>query len=379
MTDRKHLIERISYIPSFLFLYRFAVAAALFTSALVTPSNTYGEETMPSESKDPLKIVQVGDPVLRQRARELQKEEILSPYIQDLIKDMTQTMRNAPGVGLAAPQIGIPIQLIVIEDRIESQSHLTPEQLKERDRSPVPLHVVINPKIYFDDSTAPVEFFEGCLSISGFYGLVPRAASVRVECLNEQAEPVVIEAKGWYARILQHEIDHLNGMLYIDRASTRTLTTGPNFEKHWKEKSISEIQNTKACPCGTGKDYSHCCQPLHMGGFASDALALMRSRYSAYTYGLSEYIIRTTDPKNSNYQEDHTSWTKQISERCQNTQFQKLEILEFINGPQEASVTFIAYFIQNNRSGSIYEKSLFRKIGPQWLYLNGVVEKNISN
>lgn len=333
---------------------------------------------MPNGSKTTLDIVQVGNPVLRQKARELQKEEILSSYIQDLIKDMMQTMRDAPGVGLAAPQIGIPIQLIVIEDRPESQSYLTPEQLKERDRSLVPFHVVINPKIYLNDSTASVEFFEGCLSINGFYGLVPRAASVRVECLNENAEPIVIEAKGWYARILQHEIDHINGMLYIDRASARTLTTSPNFEKYWKEKSISEIKTSKACPCGTGKDYNNCCQPLHMGAFPGDALALMRSRYSAYAYGLSEYIIRTTDPKNVNYQEDHISWTQQITERCQNTQFQKLDILEFTNGPQEASVTFIAHFIQNNQPGSIYEKSLFRKIGSQWLYLEGIVSKNAN-
>jgi peptide deformylase len=218
-------------------IYSLAITAILHIITLVIPPNTYGEEQMPDECQTTLKIVQIGDPVLRQTARELQNEEILSSYIQDLIRDMTVTMRDAPGVGLAAPQIGIPIKLIVIEDLSEYHSYLTPEQLKERDRSPVPFHVVINPKIYLDDSVAPVEFFEACLSVDGLYGLVPRAASVRVECLNENAEPVVIEAKGWYARILQHEIDHVNGILYIDHASPRTLTSRANFERHWKGKS----------------------------------------------------------------------------------------------------------------------------------------------
>lgn len=353
-------------------IYNLAITTIIHIVTLVISQNTYGEEQMLDEYQTTLKIVQIGDPVLRQTARELQKEEILGSYIQDLIRDMTVTMRDAPAVGLAAPQIGIPIQLIVIEDLSEYHGYLTPEQLKERDRSPVPFHVIINPKIHLDDAAAPVEFFEGCLSIDELYGLVPRAASVRVECLNENAEPVIIEAKGWYARILQHEIDHVNGILYIDHANARTLTTRANFERHWKGKSISEVKISKDCPCGTGKDYNNCCQPLHMGAFPGDALALMRSRYSAYAYGLSEYIIRTTDPMNINYREDHTLWAKEISERCQNTQFQKLDILEFTNGPQEAYVTFIVHFIQNNRPGSFHEKSRFRKIGPQWLYLEGI-------
>lgn len=349
-----------------------AIAAILSLFTLIMPPNTYGEEHMRDECQTPLKIVHIGDPVLRQTARELQKEEILSSYIQDLIRDMAATMRDAPGVGLAAPQIGIPIRLIVIEDLSEYHCNITPEQLKERDRSPIPFHVVINPKIYLDDSAPRVEFFEACLSVDRLYGLVPRAGSVRVECLNENAEPVVIEAKGWYARILQHEIDHLNGILNIDRASVRTISNRENFEKYWKEKPISEVKVSAACPCGTGKDYDRCCQSYHMGAFPQDSLALMRSRYSAYAYGLSEYIIRTTDPENINYQKDRALWAKEISERCEKTKFQKLDILEFTNGAQESYVTFIAHFIQNNRPGSIHEKSRFRKIGPQWLYVEGI-------
>jgi peptide deformylase len=86
-----------------------------------------------------------------------------------------------------------------------------------------------------------VDFFEGCLSVPEFVGIVPRAKSVRVECLNERAEPIIIEAKGWYARILQHEIDHLNAILYIDRAILPTLMTEENYVKRWKGKSIQEI------------------------------------------------------------------------------------------------------------------------------------------
>jgi peptide deformylase len=175
-----------------------------------------------------LTIVQAGDPILRKQSRPLTRDQIVSPSIQNLIELMRDTMREAPGVGLAAPQIGESIQLAVIEDRPEYMRDASADQLAARQRSPVPFHVIINPKLSFlDDSSA--EFFEGCLSVEGFAAVVGRATSVRVECLNERAEPVTIEAQGWYARILQHEIDHLNGTLYIDRMNTRTLTTTENL------------------------------------------------------------------------------------------------------------------------------------------------------
>ena len=187
-----------------------------------------------------LDIVQVGHPVLRQIARELSVEEIVSPEIQELIEIMKATMRAAPGVGLAAPQIGKPLQLAVIED--VDHSHLNAEQLAVRDRYPVPFHVVINPRLYIEESTDNAEFFEGCLSVPEFVGIVPRAKSVRVECLNERGKPVVIQAKGWYARILQHEIDHINGTLYIDKAQLPTLITTENYVKLYKDKTVQEIQ-----------------------------------------------------------------------------------------------------------------------------------------
>jgi peptide deformylase len=174
------------------------------------------------------KIVQTGDPVLRQQSRLLTREEIASPRIQELIELMRETMREAPGVGLAAPQIGESIQLAVIEDRAEYLADLSAEQLAKSQRSPVPFHVIINPKLTVLDNES-IEFFEGCLSVEGFSAAVDRALNVRVECLNERGEEVTIDAHGWYARILQHEIDHLNGTLYIDRMKTRTFTTLENL------------------------------------------------------------------------------------------------------------------------------------------------------
>lgn len=189
-----------------------------------------------------LKIVQVGEPVLRSRARALARQEITSPEIQQLIEHMKETMRDAPGVGLAAPQIGLGLQLAVIEDRAEYLKLLSPDELAERERGPVAFHVIVNPKIA-PTSEQAVEFFEGCLSVPGFSAVVPRARSVRVECLDEGGESRTIEASGWYARILQHEIDHLQGNLYIDRMRGRTFCSLDNFSRFWKTKSVRQVRS----------------------------------------------------------------------------------------------------------------------------------------
>ncbi len=188
-----------------------------------------------------LKILQVGEPVLRVGAREVSTDEIGSPRIQDLIERMRDTMRDAPGVGLAAPQIGESLQLAVIEDRAEYVHGADPVWIAERERAVVPFCVLINPRLSVI-AEERVEFFEGCLSVAGFTALVARARAVRVECLNERAEPVVIEAHGWHARILQHEIDHLNGCLYIDRMERRSFMTTTNHGRYWKERSIESIR-----------------------------------------------------------------------------------------------------------------------------------------
>ncbi|MCA1576709.1 MAG: peptide deformylase [Acidobacteria bacterium] len=187
-----------------------------------------------------LKIVQAGNPVLRKKGRVLNKEEISSRLIQELIEQMRETMREAPGVGLAAPQIGASLQLAVIEDRADYISEISAEKLAELQRSTVPFHVIINPKLSFlGDSTA--QFFEGCLSVEGYQAVVERALKVRVECLNERGEAVTINAQGWYGRILQHEIDHLNGTLYVDRMKTRTLTTTENAFRFGTNDNVQEL------------------------------------------------------------------------------------------------------------------------------------------
>lgn len=187
-----------------------------------------------------LNIVQAGDPVLRKQSRPLTEDEILSPSIQALIPLMRDTMREAPGVGLAAPQIGQSIQLAVIEDRATYIKDLSAEELAERQRSAIPFHVIINPKLTVVGNSSAV-FFEGCLSVEGYQAIVDRPLDVRVECLNERGEEITINAHGWYARILQHEIDHLNGILYVDRMKSRTYTTGGNFFHYWMNHSIEEI------------------------------------------------------------------------------------------------------------------------------------------
>ena len=187
-----------------------------------------------------LNVLQVGEAVLRQQARPLTRDEVRSPATQELIEHMRETMRGAPGVGLAAPQIGVSLQIAVIEDREENLLEMSPERLTELERQPVPFHVIVNPTITLGEET--VEFFEGCLSLARFGAAVARARSVVVECWNERAEAVRIEAGGWYARILQHEIDHLHGRLYIDRMHPRSFMTLENHHKYWKDAPMSEIR-----------------------------------------------------------------------------------------------------------------------------------------
>jgi peptide deformylase len=187
-----------------------------------------------------LKIVQAGEPVLRTPARHLTREEIIGDEMKRLIRDMQETMRDAPGVGLAAPQVGMALQLAVIEDREELLGSLPAQELAEKERKAVPFHVIINPEItLLGDERA--DFYEGCLSLTGFSAVVPRARRVRVACLDQHGEPQSLEAFGWYARILQHEIDHLRGTLYIDRMESRTFTSLDNWSRFWKGKPVRDI------------------------------------------------------------------------------------------------------------------------------------------
>ena len=194
-----------------------------------------------------LPIVHAGEPVLRKPTRALSPKEIGSKEIQNLIEHMRETMREAPGVGLAAPQIGLSLQMAVIEDRKEYHKDVSAEHLALRQRRPVAFYVLINPRIQSAEDDQIVEFFEGCLSLPGFFALVPRSRSVRVECLDHRGKSKTIEASGWYARILQHEIEHLHGHLYIDRMRSRTFSSTQNWEKFWKGKSIAEVRSELGC------------------------------------------------------------------------------------------------------------------------------------
>ncbi len=187
-----------------------------------------------------LKLVQAGEPVLRRRAEPLTVKEIASREIARLIEDMRETLEDAPGVGLAAPQVGVPIQLAIIEDRPEYSRDVPAEQLAERERIPVAFHVIINPLLK-PLGKAQVDFFEGCLSLNGFTAVVPRYRKVRVTCLDQSGSRRTIDASGWYARILQHEIDHLNGALYIDRMRSRTFCSIENYARHWKSLRVQEV------------------------------------------------------------------------------------------------------------------------------------------
>ena len=186
-------------------------------------------------------IVQTGDPVLRSRAREVDRARITSPEMQTLVKNMITTMRAAPGVGLAAPQIGVPLRILVMEDSEALAKNLTEEERAERGRVPIPTRTIFNP-VLTKIGEERVTFFEGCLSVSGFVALVERHVEVEVTGLDEHAAPVSWRVRGWPARILQHECEHLDGALYIDRMITRSFATAEHANTFYAGKSIAEIR-----------------------------------------------------------------------------------------------------------------------------------------
>lgn len=160
-------------------------------------------------------IVTVPDEVLRRKAR---KVTVFDANLQKLIDDMVETMRQAPGVGLAAPQVGISERLIVVEYAEDD----------EEEDAPKKLFVVANPEVV-KASPETEKGIEGCLSIPGLVGEVERPLQVVIRGQNRRGQPLRIKAKGWLARIFQHEIDHLEGVLFTDRA-TRVWKPTPEEE-----------------------------------------------------------------------------------------------------------------------------------------------------
>ncbi len=202
-----------------------------------------------SEGGSVAEIVQTGAPVLRSRAEEVPAEKIPTPEFQALIQTMVETMRDAPGVGLAAPQIGIPWRVIVLEDRADLVKKLPAGEQKERERTPFSTRVLVNPtmRIISGETEEKATFFEGCLSVKGFVAIVARYREVEVTGLDEHGEPQSFHAVGWPARIFQHEIDHLDGTLYIDRMLTRSFATAEQSQALFAGRSIAEIRDLLGC------------------------------------------------------------------------------------------------------------------------------------
>jgi peptide deformylase len=186
-----------------------------------------------------LPIVQCGAPILRRPAEPLDPGALRSRSVRRLIDVMRTTMDEAPGVGLAAPQIGEPIRLAVLQDGPERWGDASPEDLAARQRTALEFTVLANPVVTVVDEHR-ASFYEGCLSVPGLAGVVARHRVVRVDALDERGEPRSLTLEGWPARIVQHEVDHLNGILYLDRAETRSITTTPNLAELWMGRPTSE-------------------------------------------------------------------------------------------------------------------------------------------
>lgn len=188
------------------------------------PVFRYPEPSADKDAKDVEPITYAGHPVLREAALPVRREEILSPSIQQLLAKMVRTMRKAPGVGLAAPQIGVNLRIAVIEDRDEYAGDAEGDPSNNpRERSTLPVLALINPEIKRIPKTKRLIFHEGCLSVPGYLAEVQRDYEIIVTGLDAYGEPFLWQPKGWPARIVQHEVDHLRGILYVDKMNSRTL------------------------------------------------------------------------------------------------------------------------------------------------------------
>ncbi|MEP6559460.1 MAG: peptide deformylase [Nakamurella sp.] len=193
----------------------------------------------------PLPLVLAGDPVLRSPAAPYDFS-LPADLWSDLIVAMRETMHDAPGVGLAAPQIGLGIRVAVLEDA----ASVSAEIAAERQRYPTPPRVLVNPM--YDvaeglraDSAKPaesVDFYEGCLSVPGYQAVVPRSSMLRLRGQDENGTALDEVVHGWAARIVAHETDHLNGILYLDRALTRSLATTASLAGRWSGIAISQVR-----------------------------------------------------------------------------------------------------------------------------------------
>jgi len=177
-----------------------------------------------------LKIAQLGEPVLRMRARPVEPEELRSPRVQSLIDDMIETMHDADGAGIAAPQVYESIRLCVME---------VGKNARYPTLSSLPLTVLVNPVVtpMVPNPEAPADadsvwMYEGCLSVAGVRGRVRRPRKVGVRAVDRSGAPLEFTLEGPLASVVQHETDHLDGVLFLDRAQPRSLTFIREYERH---------------------------------------------------------------------------------------------------------------------------------------------------
>lgn len=179
------------------------------------------------------KIASIGHPVLREKARDVAPDELRSPEVQRFIDDLVETMRDARGAGLAANQVYEPIRICAIEVADNPRYPYKPN---------IPLTVLVNPSIEVLTDRA-FENYEGCLSVPNLRGVVPRYTEVRVRGLDRHGEPFERVAKGLTAGTFQHEIDHLDGVLFVDRVSdSKTLCTWAEFERFHRDAFVERIE-----------------------------------------------------------------------------------------------------------------------------------------
>ncbi|WP_033307943.1 peptide deformylase [Streptomyces iakyrus] len=182
----------------------------------------------------PLTIVAAGDPVLR-RGSEPFDGQLEPALLARFVEALRITMRAAPGVGLAAPQVGVELRIAVIEDPAP-----VPEEVRlVRGRVPQPFRVLVNPS-YEPVGDARAAFFEGCLSVPGWQAVVTRPAEVRLTGQDEHGRALDEVFSGWPARIVQHETDHLDGVLYLDRAELRSLSSNQAMAERWGRPTPEE-------------------------------------------------------------------------------------------------------------------------------------------
>ena len=172
-----------------------------------------------------LKIARLGHPVIRGGAELVTEGELRSREIQTFIDDMIESMRDADGVGIAAPQVHIAKRIIVIE--------VSADNPRYPDQEPIPLTAIVNPQM-LSQSTEQQEGWEGCLSVPDLRARVPRAYSVELAGIDRNGDEVHIRASGFFARVIQHEVDHLQGHVFLDRLpDLATLTHLREYQKYW--------------------------------------------------------------------------------------------------------------------------------------------------